>query len=245
MGRTPAWSVLGISVLGALAPQAHAAAWRAPEEGLSVVSSISGQRDDGAFSEFDVYWEDGLTTRFDGVLNVHLQLDEKYDAPTGPGVQTPRIEPSGELLAGAKMVIRERPGSVISAQAGLLGIAGLKDECGDVGAEARVLAGVARGGFFADTQGAYRVRSGGCPSAKLDITAGWEPNERWMGLAQTFVDVDPRYDPVVKLQLSLVRFSENGKGWQIGVRVRADEAGQDERALVVGRWRAPHKSVSP
>jgi hypothetical protein len=232
-------------MLGALASEAHAAAWRAPPEGLSVVSSISGQRADTNFSEMDVYWEDGLTKRFDGVLNVHIQLDEKYEPPTAPGVQTPYIEPSGEVVVGGKMTLRDRPGSVISAQVGLLGVYGPKDGCGEAGVETRVLAGAAKRGFFADAQGAARVRTGGCPTGKFDITMGWEPNNRWMGLAQTFVDVDPRYDPVVKLQLSLVRFSKKGKGLQMGVRVRADEAGRDERALVVGWWRAPHKSVSP
>jgi hypothetical protein len=245
VGRTRAWGVFGFSVLGALASQAHASAWRAPEESLTVFSSISGEREDGSFSEMNFYWEDRLTARFDGVLNVHVQLDEKFEPAPGPGVQAAYVEPSGEVFVGGKMTLRDRPDTVVSAQVGLLGVGGLKDDCGDAGAEARLLAGAARGDFFVDAQGAYRVRAGGCPTSKLDITVGWEPDERWMGLAQTFVDVDPRYDPVVKLQLSLVRFSKKGKGVQVGVRVRADEAGKDERALVVSWWRAPHKSVSP
>jgi hypothetical protein len=237
---------LGFSVLGAFASQAHASAWRAPRESLAVISSISGERaDTNKFTEMDVYYEDQLTARFDGVVNVHFQMDEKYVPTSLPGAETLYAEPSGEALIAGKMTLREWPNSILSAQAGLLGLTGLKDGCGEAGAEARVLAGTAKRGFFADAQGAVRIRSGGCPTGKLDITAGWEPNGRWMGLAQTFIDVDPRYDPVVKLQLSLVRFSDEGKGLQMGIRVRADEAGRDERALVVGWWRAPHKSVSP
>ena len=55
----------------------------------------------------------------------------------------------------------------------------------------------------------------------------------------------PRYgDETVKAQLSLVRFGDNGRGIQLGIRDRID-GGDPEPALVIGFWSEPRRPRRP
>jgi hypothetical protein len=215
---------------------AQASAWRAPEGGEEIRTIVGGVSDDAFLYESEVYFEHPVTSRIDAVIAPRAQTVTAYAADgSGELVQTVQ----GELSAGAKFSLYEGGHSALAVQTGLVWRSAPSSGCAPAGAEARVLAGTAHGPVFGEAQAAYR--SGGqCQEGRLDLTAGWRASARWMGLGQTFVDIGPGRSPVIKLQLSLVRFNDAGAGLQVGVRVRADPEGNGERALVVGWWRSHH-----
>ena len=95
-------------------------------------------------------------------------------------------------------------------------------------------------GAFVNFEAAASVLEGGCGGERLDFTLGQHWGDRWMGMAQLFVDgrTGEAYEQNTKLQLSLVHFGGDGGGLQLGVRARVD--GDDpEPALVLGFWNRP------
>lgn len=54
-------------------------------------------------------------------------------------------------------------------------------------------------------------------------------------MGQVFLDIPREAEETVKVQFSLVRFTESGYGVQLGLRLRVDEGAQ-EPALVIGLW---------
>ena len=220
---------------------AHASAWRPPEEGQRISTFVGGVSDTTQFFESEIYFEVPVSERLSAVVTPRIESGAVL--PTDGSselVQTTR----GELSTAAKFNLHQGPNIALSVQSGLVWNSSSDGSCGDTAGEIRALAGVSKGAVFADAQLAYRARSGDCPNGKADFTAGWRPLERWMGLGQVFFDAAPSRSPVVKLQMSLVRFNQEGAGLQVGFRVRADHGGEGERAIVVSWWRAPHKSVT-
>lgn len=121
------------------------------------------------------------------------------------------------------------------------------DQCSEGGAEARWMGGRnfgEDGRTFVNLEVAGRAMVGGCESARLDLTAGYKPNAHWLGMAQIFThdtawSEDGR-DSTVQAQLSLVRFTSETRGFQIGVRARLD--GEDAGPMLVfGFWGQPSK----
>jgi len=76
-------------------------------------------------------------------------------------------------------------------------------------------------GAFVNFELATRGLDGGCERDRLDFTAGYRPNDDWLVMGQLFLDVPRDGDESVKAQFTLVRFSDSGRGIQIGgVRVK-------------------------
>ncbi len=85
---------------------------------------------------------------------------------------------------------------------------------------------------------ATRALDGGCEGERLDLTAGYRPNDDWLVMGQLFLDAPRDGDESVKAQFTLVRFGDDGRGIQIGVRARIDDGAQ-EPAIVIGLWGRP------
>ena len=123
-------------------------------------------------------------------------------------------------------------------QAGAVWRSDPSGECSETGAEARWLGGAAFGPEqrgFVNVEAAARSFDGGCQGGLYELSLGYRPNDEWMGMAQVFVDDSNGDDETVRAQLTLVRFGEDGRGLQVGVRARLD--GDDaEPALVLGFW---------
>jgi hypothetical protein len=145
----------------------------------------------------------------------------------------------GEAVVGVKRGWTNEHGGALALQAGAFWDSHPADGCSEGGAEARVLVGRRLGDHgFVNAEAAERRLRGGCSGERLDLTLGYHAGERWLGLAQLFVDAPSRGDDSVKAQLTLVRFGDSGRAIQFGVRARLD--GDDaEPALVLGLWGRP------
>ena len=134
--------------------------------------------------------------------------------------------------AAAKAVVWRDGGAVAAAQAGLFWSDAPAVGCEAVGAEVRGLAGFGEGPWFFNLEAAYRD-AGDCQATRWDATLGWRPAENWLTLAQLFLHRDDYGQLSRTLQLSLVRFSDDGSGVQVGLRLPEDPAGLQ---LVIGLW---------
>lgn len=193
------------------------------------MSDIVGQREDGAvYYEAAGYYEHPLNR---GTSLVFAPWSA-YDPETIEGWR-------GEATLSAKRVMFRHDGTVVALQGGALWISNPNEGCSEGGAEARILAGRPVGArAFVNVEAAARVLEGGCESQRLDLTAGYHAGRNWLALGQVFLDAPQDGEESVKAQLTLVRFTRNGRGFQLGVRARID--GDDaEPALVLGLWRGP------
>lgn len=147
----------------------------------------------------------------------------------------------GEAMLGFKQTLHRGDNTVVALQGGALWIShpGL-DACGEGGAEVRLLAGgsLASEGAVVNFELATRALDGGCEGERLDLTAGYRPNDDWLVMGQLFLDAPRDGDESVKAQFTLVRFGDDGRGIQIGVRARIDDGAQ-EPAIVIGLWGRP------
>lgn len=91
---------------------------------------------------------------------------------------------------------------------------------------------------FVNIEVAARALEGGCEGERLDLTAGFRPSENWLAMGQLFFDAPREGDETVKAQLTLVSFTQSGRGIQVGLRARIDD-GIEEPALVVALWGRP------
>jgi hypothetical protein len=217
-----------LALAAALTPlPANAGAWIAPEGGQEIITSAIGQRNEMNFYETSSYWEVPLGD--ENSLVITPWLEQNYDTIDGW---------RGEAVVGLKHAFYRREDSVVAVQAGALWISHPGSECGEGGGELRVLAGTAfSNGAFLNAEVATRALDGGCGGERLDFTAGYRMGENWLGMAQMFVDAPRDGEEFVKVQLSLVRFGESGRGIQVGVRARVD--GSEEPALVLSWWGRP------
>lgn len=103
-----------------------------------------------------------------------------------------------------------------------------------------MLAGAStRGGRFFATGGiGARAQGHDCIHARYDLTLGVKPHSRVLGLAQVFVDDDLTFGETLKAQASVVAFERNGRGVQLGVRMRLDAGEFIEPTVLLSYWSA-------
>lgn len=223
----------GLRCLAALAgffpAPALAGAWLAPEGGTEIWSNAAGQRDELSYFESSAYIEAPVGEDWGVVATPWLQ--QNYDTEDGW---------RGEATLGVKRVWAME-GGALALQAGALWWSHPEQGCSEGGIEVRALAGRDfDGGVFVNAEAAASTLEGGCSGERFDLTLGQHWGERWMGMAQVFVDgrTGQDYEQNTKLQLSLVHFGNDGGGLQLGLRVRVD--GDDpEPALLLGVWGRP------
>jgi hypothetical protein len=207
---------------------AYAGAWIAPEGGQEIWTTAAGQRNELTFYESSAYWEAPLDDN--ASIVAAPWLEQNYDTLEGW---------RGEATLGLKRTVFRDGATVMAVQAGALWISHPPIGCGEGGAELRWLGGRSfENGAFLNAEIAMRALDGGCGGERLDLTAGFRPRENWLAMGQVFADLSRDGEESVRAQLSLVRFGESGRGIQIGVRARVDDAGQ-EPALVIGWWGRP------
>lgn len=215
-----------LSLLAALAPApANAGAWIVSEEGQSIWTNHVGERNELTFYESATYWETPADERTSVLLN--SWVEQSYDTADGW---------RAEGTLGVKRTIFRDDETVMALQAGALWISHPPIGCGEGGAEARWLGGRSFGdNAFLNVEVATRALEGGCGGERIDVTGGARFARNWMALGQVFLDAPHEGEETVKAQVSLVRFGENGRGIQLGVRARID-GGAEEPALVLGFW---------
>lgn len=224
---------LTLSIAAAPTP-ALAGAWIAPEGGQEIVTAAVGVHErDGAFAEGSAYFE--LPTSSENVSFVAAPWYVRGgDDADDEGWRA-------EATLGLKAaLVRARQGAM-AVQGGLVWQSEPGQGCGEAGIEARWLGGVnfgRRGTAFLNLEAAARAQEGGCESRRYDVTAGYQPREGWLALAQVFVDERFEGEPEVQGQISLVRLGSQGRGIQVGVRARLDGEAT-EGALVLGLWGRP------
>jgi hypothetical protein len=141
-----------------------------------------------------------------------------------------------DATLGGKQTLFRDEDTAMAVQAGALWISHPGQGCGEGGAELRWLGGQAfEDGAFLNIEAAARVLDGGCAGQRIDITAGRRFAGNWLALGQVFFDAPHEGEDSVKAQISLVRFGENGRGRQLGLRARIDGEAP-EPAIVLGFW---------
>lgn len=185
-----------------------------------------GERQDAPVYETSAYIEAPLSDRLS--LVAAPWVEQNYDTVEGW---------RGEATFAAKRTLRRTDDSAMALQLGALWLSDPGAGCDEGGVELRWLGGVSRfeGAAFFNAEAAARVLSGGCGGARLDLTAGYRPNRRWLGMAQLFYDAPSEREETLKAQLTLVHFRESGRGVQVGLRTRID-SGFTEPALVIAFW---------
>lgn len=219
-----------LSALAALAPEpATAGAWIAPDGGQEIWTNVVGERDDLSYFESSAYWEAPL-------------------ASSVSFVAAPWVEQNSDTLDGwraettlsLKHAVYRGEKSTMALQAGALWVSHPLPDCGEGGVEARWLGGRSVGDAgFINLEAASRALEGGCGGERAELTLGYRPHEDWLAMAQVFVEA-PRDDSedIVRAQITLVSFGENGRGIQFGLRTRID-GGDAEPAFVLGLWGRP------
>lgn len=219
-----------LSVLAALIPgPAFAGAWIAPEGGQEIWTNVAGERDELSFFETSAYWEIPLDD--DTSFVAAPWLEQNYDTYDGW---------RGETTLGAKRALFRGDHMAMAVQAAALWVSHPEEGCSEGGAELRWLGGSSLPdlGAFVNVEAATRALEGGCGGERLDLTAGYRPNERWLAMGQVFLDAPRDGEESVRAQFTLVRFGDSGRGLQIGVRARVDSE-DHEPAIVLGLWGRP------
>lgn len=204
---------------------ASAGAWIAPVDGQEIWTSLVGQRDELYFYEGSTYWETPADEDTSAVFSTWVE--QNYETEDGW---------RGEAVVGAKQTLFRDDEIIVAAQAGLLWSSHPSADCGEGGVEARFLGGMSyREGGFLNVEIAARALEGGCGGERIDVTAGTRFAGNWLAMGQVFVDSPHEGEETVKAQISLVRFGDEGRGVQVGLRARIDD-GVQEPALVIGFW---------
>ena len=210
---------------------AHAGAWITADEDQTITTFGYGRDDEGvATLESDVFAETPIGSRYALVghtLNTRDTLGQQRD----------------EADIDAKVAAYRGRRLALALQTGVTWRAEPLDGCGEVGGEARALAGLSSrsGRSFVNGEAAIRVASGGCAHVRYELTAGLRRNARWLGLGQIFVDDDLAFGETIKAQASLVRFSRKGRGLQLSLRLRVDDGAVTEPTLILGYWSAARR----
>jgi hypothetical protein len=225
MGRIGVSLGIGATAFAAAAGEAEAGAWIAPEGGQEIVAMTLGERDAITVSETDVYLEQPLNRRLSFVAQPRFSYSE----------ETAQEPFQADVSAGVKAQLYRGPWAAAAVQASAVWRNEPEElSCGEGGGEVRALAGISTPRSFYNVEAAFRLQSGGCARQRLEATAGYRPNDRWLALGNTFLEATATGDNSVKAQASLVRFGRGG-GLQIGVRFRLD-GDRREPALVLGWW---------
>ncbi|MDX2275500.1 MAG: hypothetical protein NW206_08625 [Hyphomonadaceae bacterium] len=206
---------------------AHAGAWIAPEGGQRIWTELAGERDDAFYSESSIYWEEPLGEGVAVVVAPWVtQEPQQYNLD---GLRW-------EVTVAGKAATHRGERSVTALQAGVVWNSDPPADCAEAQAELRWLGGRSIGErSFVNLEAAERVGDEGCGGERVDLTLGHRFDQRWLGMAQIFVDEPRLGDSAVKAQISLVRFGAEGRGLQVGLRARVD-GGAMEPALMLGFW---------
>ncbi len=207
---------------------AHAGAWVAPDGDRTIVGAAYGETEEASTVETVLFIEAPLNARVSVVANHWSQTVTTFD-----GTDT-RNE---SVLAGKVRVLRGDR-SVVSVQGGVVWDSRADGDCGEWGGEARLLAGAAsRGGkYFVSGELGARAQGNDCIHARYDLTVGVKPHRRLLALAQVFVDDDLTYGETLKTQVSAVVFERNGRGVQLGLRMRLDAGEFIEPTILLSYW---------
>ncbi|MBU6373794.1 MAG: hypothetical protein KJS97_13790 [Alphaproteobacteria bacterium] len=149
---------------------------------------------------------------------------------------------------GLKLSLHRGPHWAVAVQGGGLFVDGAEKgvpdpdsggpRCVGAGGEGRVMVGraprAAGRGPFVTVELASRAQ-GGCASALVDATIGYEIEHKWILLAQAFQDRGLHGSETLNVQVSAVRLRRM-RGLQIGLRARLDGA-EPEPAVIIGLWR--------
>lgn len=204
---------------------AVAGAWIAPVDGQEIWTTHVGQRDELLFYEGATYWETPADDDTSAVFSTWVE--NNYETEDGW---------RAEAVVGAKQTLFRDEEIVVAVQAGALWSSHPSRGCGEGGVEARFLGGSSYGeAGFLNVEIAARALEGGCGGERIDVTAGSRFAGNWLAIGQVFVDSPHEGEETVKAQISLVRFGDEGRGIQVGVRARVDD-GVQEPALVIGFW---------
>jgi hypothetical protein len=222
--------LLGIGVAAAAAAaaaRADASAWIAPEEGQEILTTALGARDGVTLLESSAYWEAPVSP------NASLVI-----APWSETAADLQSGWRGEAVVGVKRAVFRDDETVFAVQAGAFWRSDPPADCGEGGVEVRGLAGRSLGATgFVNVELAGRVLDEGCPTGRLSLSAGFRPRENWLALGEVFFESPREGSESLKFQLSLVRFGDDGRGVQLGVRTSLDGGG--ETAFVLGLWGRP------
>jgi hypothetical protein len=219
-----------LSFLAAFAPApAFAGAWIAPPEGQEIWTNVAGYGDEGQFAESSAYWE--IPTSETLALIAAPWLEENA-AASAKGWRA-------EATVALKAALMRGPRGAMAVQGGVVWRSDPGPGCSEMGAEARWLGGASLGETrFVNLELAGRLHEGGCFDPRLDLTAGYRPDPRWLAMAEIFVDAPEAGDTEIQGQITFVRFGDDQKGVQFGVRTRLD-GGAQETAFVLGFWGRP------
>lgn len=219
---------LGLVAAFAPAP-AWAGAWIAPEDGQEIWTSVAGLRDEVSFFETSAYYEVPLNRRVAVVAAPWIEQ----------GADVGDEGWRGEAALALKTAIVRTDRAAMAIQGGVVWNSLPGFGCGETGVELRWLGGRSFGRTgFVNLEAAGRAFEGDCGGQRLDLTAGFRPNEAWLAMGQVFMDAPRDGQSGVKAQFTLVRFGGEGRGVQFGVRARIDD-GIAEPALVLGFWGQP------
>ena len=221
---------LGVAFLLGAPGAAHAGAWVAPDGDRTIVGAAYGETEEASTVETDLFIEAPLNSRISVVASHWSQTVTTFDG----------TETRNESVLSGKYRLLRGDRSVVSVQSGVVWDSRASGACGEWGGEARVLAGAAtRGGrFFATGELGARSQGSDCIHARYDLTLGVKPHRRILGLAQVFVDDDLTYGESLKAQASVVAFERNGRGVQLGVRMRLDAGEFIEPTILLSYWSA-------
>lgn len=226
MGRFLLGASMALAAASA-AGRANASAWIAPEGGQEILTGAAGMRADVMVFESSAYLE--------------APLDERSSLIFAPWSETASDLQSGwrgEAVVGVKRAVFRDDASVMAVQGGLYWRSDPPGDCGEGGIEARWLGGRSfGGGRFVNLELGARALDEGCLGGRAELTAGFRPRENWLAMGQIFYDAPQDGEKSLHFQLSLVRFDDNDRGIQLGLRTRLDGGG--ETALVLGMWRRP------
>jgi hypothetical protein len=173
------------------------------------------------------------------------------ELPLGPGwsvVGSTFVEQREDIVRSEARVLGKAGaaigGAALAIQGGVVGADGLSDgssACQAWGGEAAGLAGFGWSGpaaGFVSLEAGYRDLGEGCAGVRSELALGVKPHPSFLLLGQVFHDAAAPGPDALKLQGSVVVFSEGGIGVQLGARMRLDGAAR-EPALTVGIWRGP------
>lgn len=189
------------------------------------MTNVAGARDEVYFYEGSAYWETPLGESSSFVASPWYE--QNYDTADGW---------RAEAVVGVKRTVFRSDDTVMAVQASALWMSHPGDACGEGGVEVRWLGGRSfDNGAFVNVEAAGRALEGGCGGERLDLTGGARFGGSWLALGQVFLDAAHEGEETVRAQISLVRFGDNGRGVQLGLRARID-GGAEEPALVLGFW---------
>lgn len=218
---------MSIALAAASSGRAEAGAWLAPPEGQEILTTAAGQREGYTLLESSAYWEAPVAPSTSVVI-----------APWSESSADLESGWRGEAVVGVKRAIFRDDETVMALQGGAFWRSDPPGDCGEGGVEARWLGGRSFGETgFANMEVAGRVLDEGCPAGRVSLSLGYRPAENWLAMGEIFYDAPREGDESLKLQVSLVRFGDDGRGIQVGLRTRLD--GSAETALVLGVWGRP------